>query len=58
VADGIATALTLAPEEQIRRMRSMRAYVADHNVFRWAGRLVADAAGVRDALGPCEAVVG
>jgi trehalose 6-phosphate synthase len=52
VSDGIANALTLHPEEQRRRMRSMRSQVADHNVFDWAGRLVADAAGVRDALGP------
>jgi trehalose 6-phosphate synthase len=58
VADGIANALTLHPEEQCRRMRSMRGHVADYNVFRWAGRLVADAAGVRDALGPYAAVVG
>jgi len=48
VADTIANALTLAPDEQLRRMRAMRAQVAEHNVFRWAGRLVADAAGVRD----------
>ena len=55
VADTIADALTLAPEEQARRMRSMRAHVAEHNVFRWAGRLVADAAGVRDRLSGTDA---
>jgi trehalose 6-phosphate synthase len=47
VADGIADALTLPPDEQARRMRSMRRQVADHNVYRWAGRILLDAAGVR-----------
>jgi trehalose 6-phosphate synthase len=47
VADGIADALTLPPDDQARRMRSMRRQVADHNVYRWAGRILLDAAGVR-----------
>ena len=37
------------PEEQARRMRALRAQVAEFNVYRWAGRLVHDAAGLRRA---------
>jgi trehalose 6-phosphate synthase len=47
VADAIADALTMAPDDQARRMRSMRAQVADNSVYRWAGRLLLDAAAVR-----------
>jgi trehalose 6-phosphate synthase len=31
-------------EEQAERMRAMRAVVAEHNVYRWAGRMLLDAA--------------
>jgi len=47
VADAIATALTMPPDDQARRMRSLRAQVADNSVYRWAGRLLHDAAAVR-----------
>jgi trehalose 6-phosphate synthase len=47
VADAMADALTLTAEDQARRMRAMRRHVADHNVFRWAGRLLMDAARAR-----------
>ena len=47
VADGIADALTLSPDEQRRRMRLLRSQVATHNVFRWAGNLLQAAASVR-----------
>lgn len=43
VADGMANALTLADEEQGWRMRGLRGQVAAHNVYRWAGELLADA---------------
>ena len=43
----LATALTLSPEEQRDRMRSMRAFLAEFNVYRWAGRMLADAARLR-----------
>lgn len=34
--------------EQGDRMRAMRAVVAQNNVYRWAGRMLLDAAGLRD----------
>jgi trehalose 6-phosphate synthase len=43
----LATALSMAPEEQRDRMRSMRAFVSEFNVYRWAGRMLADAARLR-----------
>ena len=47
VADAIANALTMPADDQARRMRSLRAQVADNSVYRWAGRLLLDAAAVR-----------
>ena len=43
----IATAINMPPEEQRERMRSMRAFLAEFNVYRWAGRMLADAARLR-----------
>jgi trehalose 6-phosphate synthase len=43
----LATALAMAPGEQEERMRAMREYVAEFNVYRWAGRMLTDAARVR-----------
>jgi alpha,alpha-trehalose-phosphate synthase [UDP-forming] len=40
-------ALTMSPEEQRTRMRSMRNLVQEFNVFRWAGRMLIDAARMR-----------
>jgi trehalose 6-phosphate synthase len=40
-------ALTMSPEEQRARMRSMRNLVQEFNVFRWAGRMLLDAARMR-----------
>ncbi len=37
-------ALTMPPEEQRERMRLMRAMVQENNVYRWAGRMLLDAA--------------
>jgi trehalose 6-phosphate synthase len=34
-------------EEQRDRMRSMRAFVSEFNVYRWAGRMLVDAARLR-----------
>ena len=47
VADGMAAWLTLAPDEQQQRMRLLRSQVATHDVFRWAGNLLTDAASIR-----------
>jgi trehalose 6-phosphate synthase len=44
----LATALSMAPAEQADRMRAMRAHVSEFNVYRWAGRMLADAARLRN----------
>jgi trehalose 6-phosphate synthase len=46
-SDALATALSLAPEEQRDRMASMRAFLSEFNVYRWAGRMLVDAARLR-----------
>ncbi len=43
----LATALQMSPGEQRERMHSMRAFLAEFNVYRWAGRMLADAARLR-----------
>ncbi|MBI1875974.1 MAG: trehalose-6-phosphate synthase [Acidobacteria bacterium] len=47
VADALADALSMPVAEQRRRMRAMRAQVAGHNVYEWAGRMLVDAARLR-----------
>jgi trehalose 6-phosphate synthase len=37
----------MSPEEQGDRIRSMRAVLAEFNVYRWAGRMLVDAARLR-----------
>jgi len=46
-ADALFQALTMPDFEQRERMRSMRAMVSDFNVYRWAGRMLIDAARIR-----------
>jgi trehalose 6-phosphate synthase len=46
-SDALATALSLSADEQRDRMRSMRTFLAEFNVYRWAGRMLADAARLR-----------
>jgi trehalose 6-phosphate synthase len=43
----LATALRMPVLEQQDRMRAMRALVAEFNVYRWAGRMLVDAARLR-----------
>jgi trehalose 6-phosphate synthase len=43
----LATALNMPAEEQQDRMSAMRAFVAEFNVYRWAGRMLVDAARLR-----------
>jgi trehalose 6-phosphate synthase len=43
----LARALSMTPAEQRDRMRAMRSLIAEFNVYRWAGRMLADAARVR-----------
>jgi trehalose 6-phosphate synthase len=40
-------ALTMSPEDQRDRMRIMRDLVREFNVYRWAGRMLLDAATMR-----------
>jgi trehalose 6-phosphate synthase len=46
-AAAMQLALTMSPEEQRARMRSMRHLVQEFNVYRWAGRMLVDAARMR-----------
>ena len=46
-AEALYRALTMPLYEQQERMRSMRALVRDFNVYRWAGRMLIDAARIR-----------
>ena len=43
----IAAALEMSPEEQQQRMHSMRLYLSEFNVYRWAGQMLVDAARLR-----------
>jgi trehalose 6-phosphate synthase len=38
-AETLHTMLTMTGEEQPRRMQHLRAQVAEHNIYRWAGLL-------------------
>jgi trehalose 6-phosphate synthase len=46
-AAAMHVALTMRPEEQRARMRSMRNLVQEFNVYRWAGRMLLDAGRIR-----------
>jgi trehalose 6-phosphate synthase len=46
-AAALQLALTMPPVEQRARMRSMRGIVQEFNVYRWAGRMLMDAARMR-----------
>ncbi|HEX6212263.1 MAG TPA: trehalose-6-phosphate synthase, partial [Methylomirabilota bacterium] len=46
-SDAIAEALSMPLEEQRVRMRAMRAFVAEFNVYRWAARMLRDAERLR-----------
>jgi alpha,alpha-trehalose-phosphate synthase [UDP-forming] len=47
LAGAIHTALVMPPEEKRARMQRMRALVQEHNVYRWAGTLIGELAGIR-----------
>ena len=48
-ADALNTALTMPADEQQRRMQRLRAQVAEHNIFRWAGLLLTETFRLADA---------
>ncbi|MEO5822646.1 MAG: hypothetical protein ABIT71_19230, partial [Vicinamibacteraceae bacterium] len=45
--DALAAALQMPADEQRERMASMRRLVSEFNVYRWAGRMIVDAAELR-----------
>ncbi|MEP7351669.1 MAG: trehalose-6-phosphate synthase [Acidobacteriota bacterium] len=47
-SEALAVALTMPIEEQQDRMRSMRSLLAHFNVYRWAGKMLVDAARLRN----------
>jgi trehalose 6-phosphate synthase len=47
-AAALHLALTMPADEQRARMRLMRGLVREYNVFRWAGRMLIDAAAMRE----------
>ena len=46
-AEAIRSALEMEPQEKQMRMQRMRKIVREHNVYRWAGRLIGDLCEVR-----------
>ncbi len=46
-SEALATALRMPEAEQRERMQSMRRLVSEFNVYRWAGRMLVDAAELR-----------
>ena len=46
-ADALVRAITMPPAEQRERMASLRMTVREFNVYRWAGRMLADAGRTR-----------
>jgi trehalose-6-phosphate synthase len=48
-AHAMADALSMSDGDQSRRMRAMRAVVAEFNTYRWAGEMLADGARLRRA---------
>jgi trehalose 6-phosphate synthase len=48
-SDALETALEMGAEVQEERMRALRNFVAEWNVYRWAGRMLTDAARLRDS---------
>lgn len=54
-SSALASALAMAPDEQRDRMHAMRGFLSEFNVYRWAGRMLVDAARLRkkaSLLGP------
>jgi trehalose-6-phosphate synthase len=47
LAGAIHTALEMLPEERKARMQRMRILIKEHNVYRWAGSLIGELAGIR-----------
>lgn len=48
LSEALRTALRMTAQEQQLRMRNMREQVREFNVYRWAGRMLIDAARIRE----------
>ncbi len=46
-AEAIRTALEMTPEDKELRVRRMRKVIKEHNIYRWAGNLIAELCEVR-----------
>lgn len=46
-SSAMVAALTMPPREQRLRMQAMRSLLAEYNVYRWAGKMLVDAAQLR-----------
>jgi trehalose 6-phosphate synthase len=46
-SSALSEALLMSRDQQRDRMRSMRTHLAEFNVYRWAGRMLVDAARLR-----------
>jgi len=55
LAEAIHTALSMPAGEKRARMQRMRAVVEEHNVYRWAGNLIAELAAIRLETAPAAA---
>jgi trehalose 6-phosphate synthase len=40
VSEAMHGALSMSPEERRKRMQKMRAVIAQHNIYRWAGKFL------------------
>ena len=47
MSEAIRLALEMDPNERQTRMHQMRQTVKEHNVYRWAGNLIAELSGIR-----------
>lgn len=47
MTEAIAASLKMDPAERSERMKRMRATVREHNIYRWAGKLVTELARIR-----------
>jgi alpha,alpha-trehalose-phosphate synthase [UDP-forming] len=57
-ADAIRRALAMDPDERKLRMQRMRKVISEHNIYRWAGNLIAELCDVRlDVTGRSPEVV-
>jgi alpha,alpha-trehalose-phosphate synthase [UDP-forming] len=54
VATAIHRALEMPPEQSRLRMSRMRAVVKEHNIYRWAGNLIAELCEIRTSAIPAE----